>query len=331
MANLDVYRDWLGINDPERPLNYYQLLKVKKFEDDSGAIRSNYRKLNAHVRKYSSGEYAQQSQDLLNEIAKAMLCLTDSVRKGEYDVTLGRKESGGRKKYTFEEILIGRKVLDAPKLEKARNFVKAIGVELKDAVLQQKLAPAEGVMQAYAESIGLPYVDLAELTMNPELLRKMPAVLARSHSCAPLLVDDGRVLVVSTIPLSPEVEEQIRLRFELQVRTVICTPAAINDVVNRHYTREQAAAEMAAGSGQKAAPKAAAKGKSAQGSAAAGDPDAKKGKILGAILGFCLPIMATVIVMQVLNNRASPYLPALIAGGVGTVLGWLFGDKLGLS
>ena len=30
---LDVYRDWLGVTDAERPLNYYQLLRLKKFEE----------------------------------------------------------------------------------------------------------------------------------------------------------------------------------------------------------------------------------------------------------------------------------------------------------
>ncbi len=88
---LDVYRDWLQIKDPARPLNHYQILKLKQFEDDAGKIRENYRKLNAHVRKFAAGEFAKQSQELLNELAKAMLCLTDATRKRDYDASLGRK------------------------------------------------------------------------------------------------------------------------------------------------------------------------------------------------------------------------------------------------
>ena len=68
---LDVYRDWLGVTDAERPLNYYQLLRLKKFEDDIAKIRSNYRKLNAQVRKYAAGQYGERSQQLLNELARA--------------------------------------------------------------------------------------------------------------------------------------------------------------------------------------------------------------------------------------------------------------------
>ena len=96
---IDVYRNWLGITETARPLDYYTLLKLKRFEDAVDKIRANYRQLNAHVRKYAAGEFGPQSQALLNELAKAMLCLTDAHRKAEYDATHGRttKHDGGRR------------------------------------------------------------------------------------------------------------------------------------------------------------------------------------------------------------------------------------------
>ena len=95
---LDVYRDWLGITETARPLSHYQLLRLDLFEDDPAKIRGNYRKMNAHVRKYAAGEYGAQSQELLNELAKAMLCLTDNLRKAEYDASLGRQTAAGGQK-----------------------------------------------------------------------------------------------------------------------------------------------------------------------------------------------------------------------------------------
>src|SRR5947208_13109642 len=119
---LDVYRDWLKISDTERPLNHYQLLRVKRFEDDTTKVRDNYRKMNAHVRKFAAGEFAKQSQDLLNELAKAMLCLTDATRKGEYDASQGREQQAPGQRRTLEQILLGRKVIDANQLAKARAY-----------------------------------------------------------------------------------------------------------------------------------------------------------------------------------------------------------------
>src|SRR5690242_9621559 len=149
---LDVYRDWLKISEAARPLNYYQLLRLKAFEDNTAKVREHYRAMNAHVRKYAAGEFAKQSQDLLNELARAMLCLTDARRKGDYDASLGRKDTSDGKRRSFEQILLATKVVNQAALDKARNFAKAINVEVRDALVQQRLAKYDAVLPAYAES-----------------------------------------------------------------------------------------------------------------------------------------------------------------------------------
>jgi hypothetical protein len=243
---LDVYRDWLKITDTDRPLSHYQLLRLKKFEDDTAKIREHYRAMNAHVRKFGTGEFAKQSQDLLNELAKSMLCLTDKRRKGEYDASLGRAQASSGKARPFEQILLATKVIDQAALDKARNFAKAINVEVRDALVQQKLAKYEAVLPAYAESIGLPYLDLADIVLDPNLIARVPPHIARQHSCAPVMIDDQQLLMASPNPLDPNVEEELRLRFNTPVvRTVLCTPANINDVLAKFVPRDGSAPEPA--------------------------------------------------------------------------------------
>src|SRR5687768_10726961 len=194
---IDVYKEWLGITDTVRPLSHYQLLRLKKFEDDAAKVREHYRKMNAHVRRYASGEFGPQSQALLNELAKAMLCLTDAKRKAEYDASLGRKDPGAGKRRSFEELLIARKVAEPAQVAKARTFANTVGIEMHDAVVQQKIVKADLAMQLYAESIGLPYIDLTDIPIDESLVPRVPAYLARQHSCAPVMIDDGQVLMAT--------------------------------------------------------------------------------------------------------------------------------------
>ncbi len=63
------------------------------------------------------------------------------------------------------------------------------------------------------------------------------------------MVDGGTLLMASPNPLDPDVEEELRLRFGMPVRTVLCTPAGINEAVAKYYPKEAAAAQMAAGAG----------------------------------------------------------------------------------
>ena len=173
-----------------------------------------------------------------------MLCLTDKQRKGEYDAALGRKDAaGGLKARTLEQILLGSKVIDQAALDKARNFAKAIGVEVRDALVQQKLAKPEAVLPAYAESIGLPYLDLSDVPMDPALIAAVPANLARQYSCVPVLIDNNELLIASPNPLDPNVEEELRLRFNMPVRSVLCTPANVSDVITKYVPRDGSAVE----------------------------------------------------------------------------------------
>ncbi len=242
---LDVYRDWLGIKDTNRPLNYYQLLRLKMFEDDVAKIRQHYRKLNAHVRKFATGQYWEESQRLLNELARAMLTLTDQKRKAEYDASLGRKDAGPAGRRTLEQILVAQGVLTSEQLQKARNYAMVVGVEVRDAICQQKLASQEEVMQAYAEAEGLPYLNLKEIQLDEKLLESFPALIARQHSCVPVLVDEQDLIVASPNPLAPEVEEELRLRLGVRVRVAICTPTAVNEVIQKYFPKEKAQAELA--------------------------------------------------------------------------------------
>ncbi len=327
---IDVYRDWLGIAETARPLNHYHLLRLDLFEDDPAKVRANYRKMNAHVRKYGAGEFGARSQELLNELAKAMLCLTDNLRKSEYDASLGRQTAAGQKAgqagRSFEELLVARKVLDSSQLDKARRYARTIGIDIRDAIMQQKLAPADAVMQTYAESIGLPYVEISEVGIDEQLVPKLPAVMARQQSCAPLMIDDGRVLVVTPNQLPPEIEDQLRLRFGMPVRTVLCTPAGIHEAIGKYYSREQAAAELSAGpvKAEAKAPKAEAKAAAEEKPVrrASVDPAEraafKKKQRMGALVGFNFGFMGTMMAALTLGYTLNHVWLSL---GVAAVIG----------
>lgn len=325
---LDIYRDWLGIKETARPLDNYTILRLKQFEDDTNKIRSHYQKMNEHVRKFALGEHAARSQSLLNELAKAMLCLTDQQRKREYDASLGRKTEGDTRRRTFEEILLANKVLDQTQLDKARNFAKAIGLDVRDAVLQQKLATPDVVMLAYAEAIGLPYVDLADIGIAVDLVPLVPPPTARQHSCIPVMSDEQQVLMASPNPLVPDVEEDLRLRFGKVIRTVLCTPASINDLVTKYYPRDAVAAAPTAAT-QKMTPKAAAAEadpKPAKKEAAPLSPEEKQ-KLLKntAILSFNITAMICALLLWVKSDMSGlgmmDILLAIVAGTIAAGIG----------
>jgi len=323
---LDVYRDWLGIPDTERPLNHYQLLRLPKFEDSTEKIRARYRKMNDHVRKYAVGRYAAESQRLLNELAKAMLCLTDVQRKREYDASLGRQAPGEARRRTLEEVLLANKVLDQDQLTKAKNFANAVNVDVRDAVLQQKLATPEAVMLAYAESEGLPYVELEDVGVDEQLAPQIPPSTARQHSCVPVLADEGQLLMASPNPLVPDIQEDLQLRLGMPVRTVLCTPSSINAAVAKYYPRDTAEPASPVGKAEPTKKKKAAKPAALAPAAPLTREEQARRQLMFAIIAFNLVVVLTVVLRVLLRGgMAMTYGGLFATGGIAVVLGLAVG------
>ena len=87
-AAYDPYYRWLGIPPHEQPPSHYRLLGVTVFEADSEVIADAADRQTAHLRTFQIGKYSELSQRLLNEVAKAKICLLDPSKKAVYDAKL---------------------------------------------------------------------------------------------------------------------------------------------------------------------------------------------------------------------------------------------------
>ena len=261
---IDVYKEWLGIPEGPRPPDHYQLLRLPQFEDDPDKVRKNYKKLNGHVRKYATGQYSNESQSLLNELAKAMLCLTDAEQKLEYDQSQGREiddrdATTGRRPLT--SYLQDQGILSSDQVKEVKSHAERTGLSIRDALVQLKLVEPDVAARALAQEIGRAYVDLAEVLPDDSVLDQVPRAVVKRHSCLPLFVDHGCVLVACTDEPDSELEDEIRLRFSLPIRPVLATPLAINQAIAKYYAaglRKEVAEPVKGSKGSTAAkPKAA--------------------------------------------------------------------------
>jgi len=84
-ADFDPYYKWLGIRPEHQPPNHYRLLGLEIFEVDGEIVRAAAERQAAYLQTYKIGPQSELSQRLLNEVARAKVCLLDPARKAEYD------------------------------------------------------------------------------------------------------------------------------------------------------------------------------------------------------------------------------------------------------
>lgn len=87
-SGFDAYYQWLGIPPEEQPPNLYRLLGIQVFETNADVIDMAAERQMRHVRSLHLGKHARESQTLLNELARARICLLNEDQKAAYDVEL---------------------------------------------------------------------------------------------------------------------------------------------------------------------------------------------------------------------------------------------------
>ena len=120
----DPYRKWLGILSKDQPPNFYRLLSLELFENDLDVIEAAVDRTMGFIRQYQSGEHATEAANLLNELARARICLLKPATKSEYDSKL-KSEMGS---------------VQSPVVEKSAPEMNWADVELAPA-LRRPAAP----------------------------------------------------------------------------------------------------------------------------------------------------------------------------------------------
>ena len=90
MTNDDFnpYTEWLDIPLDLQPADHYVLLGLPRFTSDTVAIEQAADARMAHLRTFQSGPRGRYTQNLLNQLAAAKLCLLNSSTKATYDNAL---------------------------------------------------------------------------------------------------------------------------------------------------------------------------------------------------------------------------------------------------
>jgi hypothetical protein len=112
------------------------------------------------------------------------------------------------------------------------------------------------------------------------------------------MIDNNELLMASPNPLDPNVEEELRLRFSMPVRSVLCTPRNVNDVISKYVPKDNSAPAPPPAAAAPAAPAAgAAPAPAAAAAPAAAKPtgpmteDEKKERFQYSLMGLGLSVI----------------------------------------
>jgi type IV pilus assembly protein PilB len=133
------------------------------------------------------------------------------------------------------QMLIEAGLLTEEQVEIAAREAAASGRRLGDYVVEQGIITSEALAMTLSQQLGIPFLDLMRVAIEPRALEQIPASFCREHTLLPVETD-GRYLMVSMAdPGNMQVIEELRSATGLEIRPAVGTPDEIRRAINIHY------------------------------------------------------------------------------------------------
>jgi type IV pilus assembly protein PilB len=139
------------------------------------------------------------------------------------------------------EILIQKKLIDWEQLEDALSEQKRTREFVGEVLVRKQYIPKYLLFKALAERHTMPFVDLSHVFIDPRAIERVPKSVAVKYGFIPIEIQKETLVVGASDPRAvlPNVEIAA-LAGVSEIRTVLCTPEAVDLAIKQHYGGQNA-------------------------------------------------------------------------------------------
>ena len=133
------------------------------------------------------------------------------------------------------ELLCEKAYIDPSQLQAALAEQNVAHRRLGEILVDLGYITQAQLNEALAFQVGIAKVDLAEVSISPEIISLVPAEMVSRYSILPLWQEDGRLAVAMTNPFSPQVFEELRVVTGQSVQRYYAEPMQMENAILRFY------------------------------------------------------------------------------------------------
>lgn len=146
----------------------------------------------------------------------------------------------GKAKPRLGDILIQEGLISEADLREALEEQRRTGERLGEILVKRGYITSHQLGKALEKQLGIPYVDLSEVNIHPQVARIIPEEIARRYVCIPVKIERNWLYVAMSPPISLKTVEEIKLQTGLRIRPLIATKTEILRAINHYFSIEQA-------------------------------------------------------------------------------------------
>jgi len=134
------------------------------------------------------------------------------------------------------DILLKKGIIDAGQLSEALKETNKTGFSLERALEKLGFISEVEIAQILADSLGVPFMDLRDYLIDPEVIKLIPEVTAKKHKAVPLFKIGNNLTVAMADPLDITAIDDIRSKSKMEaIEPVLSTDGMIQKVIDQYY------------------------------------------------------------------------------------------------
>jgi type IV pilus assembly protein PilB len=132
-----------------------------------------------------------------------------------------------------------QELIDDLQYEEVAAEIKRSGTPAIQLLQDFGIMRLEDVLHVMANNLGTEVVSLRDRVLSPDLLKTIPANVARMYHCVPVAENNGTVQVALAEPLDPATADEIGFASKREVQVVVADPAEIEKAIERFYGQDE--------------------------------------------------------------------------------------------
>ena len=179
----------------------------------------------------------QDQQEERSRLLGEYLVTQKIVDSAELENALSRQKNMPNLK--LGEILVGEDLVTEAALNEAlKEQKKKRKGALGEILVNRGVINKDEIQQALAKKLGIPFVNLREFVVEPDVIRLLTAAIAFKHKVVPLYVYEGKIVVAIENPMDWQVTDALSFNINKYVEPVMASPEDINWALQFYYSSE---------------------------------------------------------------------------------------------
>ena len=133
------------------------------------------------------------------------------------------------------QILIDRGIITAKQLDEALSEQRTSGRFIGEILVGRGASSEEEITQSLSEQLGLAFVDLSNMALDPKAKEAVSEEICRKHTAVPLFIVQNTLTLAMANPLDIQAIDEVQSAAGCRIKPVFACPTAIRSAIEREY------------------------------------------------------------------------------------------------